>query len=485
MNLTKKQKNNAWIIYILAFLLPVLVMAVGCIKAGIYPFGERNFLRNDMYHQYLQFFTSMYDKVKNGDNLAYSMQLGLGSNTVSVYAYYLSSPLNLLVLLFPRDYITEFMMVLVIVKMGFSGTSFAYYLRKRFDTTDVGILFFSCAYTLSGYMAAYQWNIMWLDVIMLAPLVLRALEELVEEGKGAKYCMLLALSIFTNFYLSIMLCIFLVLYFVTLVLWKPWSVQWRRGLQFGTYSLISGAMTAGLLIPVYYAMSNTERTSTAFPKKIEWYMNFFELIGRQCMKVSMEMSDKHWPNIYCGAAIFLLVPLYALNRNISLKEKAGKLALVVLFWLSYMCNILDFIWHGLNYPNSMPGRQAYLYILLLLIIGYEVYHNLKDIRIWELLAAGVIGYGVVAFSGMKYAVDGSDAWSYHLTLGLMRIYFAMILAYCICHIPQIKEALAEQKWLVWFKTHQLGVKTLVLLMVVVELSANMYETSIRTSNRTS
>ena len=485
MNLVKRQKNNAWIIYILAFLIPVLVMAVGCIKAGIYPFGERNFLRNDMYHQYLQFFTSMYDKVKSGDGLAYSMQLGLGSNTASVYAYYLSSPLNLLVLLFPRDYITEFMMILVIMKMGCSGSSFSYYLKKHFGTTDIGILFFSSAYALSGYMAAYQWNIMWLDVIMLAPFVLSALEELVEEGKGIKYCALLALSIFTNFYLSIMLCIFLVLYFVTLVLWKPWGVKWRRSLQFGCYSLIAGAMTAGLLVPVYYAMSNTERTSTAFPKKIEWYMNFFELIGRQCMKVSMEMSDVHWPNIYCGVAIFLLVPLYALNRKIPLKEKAEKLALVVLFWLSFMCNILDFIWHGFNYPNSMPGRQAYLYIWLLLVIGYEVYHNLKDIRVWELLVAGVIGYGTVAFAAMKFAVDGTNEWSYHLTLGLMRVYFAIILTYCICHVPQIQAALAEQKWLAWFKKHHMGVKTLVLLMVVVELSANMYETSIRTSNRTS
>ena len=481
----KLMKKNTWIIYIVAFLIPVLVMAVGCIRAEIWPFGERTFLRNDMYHQYLQFFTSMYDKVKAGDGLAYSMQLGLGSNTASVYAYYLSSPLNFLLFLFPRDYIAEFLMILVIVKMGLCGASFAYYLRKHFDTLDVGILWFSCAYALSGYMAAYQWNVMWLDVIALAPLVISALEELISEGKGTKYCILLALSIFTNFYLSIMLCIFLVLYFVTLILWKPWSVMWRRSLQFGLYSLLSGGMTAGLLLPAYYAMSNTERTSTTFPKKIEWYMNFFEMIGRQCMKVSMEMSDKHWPNIYCGAAIFLLIPLYVLSRRISLKEKVGKLVLVVVFWISFMCNIPDFIWHGLNYPNSMPGRQGYLYIFLILAIGYEVYHNLKELRFWELFLAGAIGYGVVAFAGMKFAVDGADAWSYQLTLGLFRIYFAVLVTYCICRIPQMQEYLAEKRWFAWAAKYQTVVKLLLLLLVVAELSANMYETSIRTSNRTS
>ena len=203
MNNTKNLKKDDMIIYILACFIPVIVMVIGCVKAEIYPFGDRTFLRNDMYHQYMQFFTSMYDKLKAGDDLAYSMQLGFGSNTASVYAYYLASPLNLLVLLFPRKYIAEFMAAIVIVKMGLSGWSFAYYLRKRFDKTDVGILFFSSAYALSGYMAAYQWNLMWLDVIIMAPLVLGALEELIETGKGVKYCLLLALSIFSNCYLYI------------------------------------------------------------------------------------------------------------------------------------------------------------------------------------------------------------------------------------------------------------------------------------------
>lgn len=485
LNLTKKIKTNEVIIYILAFLIPVAVMIVGCIKAGVYPFGDRTFLRNDMYHQYVQFFTSMYDKVKGGEGLAYSMQLGLGSNTASVFAYYLASPLNLLVFLFPREFIAECMAFLVILKMGLSGTGFAYYLCKRFKKADFGILFFSCAYALSGYMAAYQWNLMWLDVIIFAPLVLGALEELVETGKGIRYCLLLACSIFINFYLSIMLCIFLALYFVSIIIWKPWSIMWRRSLQFGIYSLISGGLTAVLLIPVYYAMSTTERTSTAFPKAMEWYMNFWEFIGRQCIKVPWQMSDVHWPSIYCGAAIFLLVPLYVLNRNISQKEKISNMVLIAFLAISMMNKVLDYIWHGFNYPNSIPARQAYLYILLLLIIGYEVYINLDAVRIWELLLAGVVSYGVIVFASMRHPVDGADTWSYALTLGIMRIYFGIILAYCICHIPQMQEYLAEKKWFAFIRKYHVLPKVVVLAMVVTELACNMYETSIRTSSRDS
>ncbi len=484
MNLSKKPQIKTAVIYILAFIIPVLVMVIGCAKAKIYPFGERNFLRNDMYSQYLQFFTGMYDKLKSGEGFGYSMQLGLGSGTAAVYAYYLACPLNLLMVLVPRVYITEFMTALIICKMGLAGLSFAYYLRKRFDKVELGILFFSCAYALSGYMAAYQWNIMWLDVIVLAPLVLRALEELVEEGKGTKYCILLAFSIFTNMYLSIMLCIFLVLYFVTLVIWKPWSVKWRAGLKFGGYSLIAGGMAACLLVPAYFAMSSTGRTSTAFPDKIEWYMNFLEMMARHCMKVPMEMSDKHWPHLYCGAAALLLLALYAFNRNISIKERAGKMALIAVFWLSFMCNVLDFAWHGLNFPNSLPAREAYLYIWLVLVMGYEVYLNLKDIRIWELIVSGVLCYGVIAAAGVHMEVANADTWSYGLTLGIIRVYFAIIAAYCICRIPQMQEYLEGQRWFALLKKYQVVLKVIVLILVVTELSCNMFETSIRTSNRT-
>ncbi len=484
MSFIKNNRLKTAIIYIMAFLIPVLVMVIGCAKAKIYPFGERNFLRNDMYSQYLQFFTGMYDKLKSGEGFAYSMQLGLGSNTAAVYAYYLACPLNLLMVLVPRVYVTEFMTALILCKMGLAGLSFAYYLRKRFDKVELGILFFSCAYALSGFMAAYQWNIMWLDVIVLAPFVLRALEELVEEGKGIKYCILLALSIFTNMYLSIMLCIFLVLYFVTLVLWKPWSIKWRVSLKFGGYSLLAGGMAAGLLIPAYFAMGSTGRVGTAFPDKIEWYMNFLEMMARHCMKVPMEMSDKHWPHLYCGAAALLLLGLYAFNRNISIKERAGKLALIAVFWLSFMCNVLDFVWHGFNFPNSLPARQVYLYVWLVLVMGYEVYLNLKAVRIWELLLSGALCYGVIAAAGVHMEVVNADTWSYGLTLGIIRIYFIVIAVYCICNIPQMQEYLEEQKWFALLKKYQVVLKVIVLILVVAELSCNMFETSIRTSNRT-
>ena len=67
-------------------------------------------------------------------------------------------------------------------------------------------------------MAAYNWDVMWLDVIVLAPVIILGAERLVNEGKCYMYCITLGLSILSNYYLSIMLCIFLVLYFAVLLI---------------------------------------------------------------------------------------------------------------------------------------------------------------------------------------------------------------------------------------------------------------------------
>lgn len=466
-----------------AFLIPFIVMVAGCIASGIFPFGSRSFLRNDLYNQYMPFFQELHDRIRQGEGLSYGFELGLGSGFSALYGYYLASPFNWLVVLWPRDYIAEFITILILIKIGFCGMSFAHYLRKHFGKTPMGILMFSTAYALSGFLAAYQWNVMWLDVIVLAPLVLLALEDLIETGKGAKYCFLLACCIYTNFYLSIMLCIFLVLYFCVTIIWKKWSVMWRSCVRFGFYSLLAGGMAAGLLIPVYFALSGTEFHDVDFPSTIKWYMNLLEELSRHCIDVSMKIQADHWPNIYCGVAVFFFIPLFLCNRRIVWKEKASKSLLMVLFLLSFACNILDFIWHGLNYPDSLPARQGYLYTWLILVMAYEVYLHMKEIRLWEICAAALLGYGIVIAAWIFTDVEGTEGWTYVLTLVFMTAYLLLFVGRYAWRYPAFRQHMRIGRRKKLFTNGYLGVNVIVLLLVVTELAANTYMTSIRTVDR--
>lgn len=117
-----------------AFLfLPLVILLIICVDHGVYPFGDQCILKVDMYHQYCPFFTEMLEKLRTGGSFAYSYNIGLGADFLSLYAYYLASPLNWLLLLCPDGAVIEFMTILVVLKIALCGLTFAYYLKEHFE----------------------------------------------------------------------------------------------------------------------------------------------------------------------------------------------------------------------------------------------------------------------------------------------------------------------------------------------------------------
>ena len=92
-------------ISVLAFFVPAFIMLILFIIRGIYPFGDRSFLFSDMYHQYMPFLSEFVHKIKAGEGLFYSYNVGIGSNFLALYVYYLASPFNWLVFLLPEGLI--------------------------------------------------------------------------------------------------------------------------------------------------------------------------------------------------------------------------------------------------------------------------------------------------------------------------------------------------------------------------------------------
>ena len=126
---------------ILAFCIPLVICIAICIGNGVYPFGGNCILHIDMYHQYCPFFTEFMNKLKSADSLMYSWNIGLGSDFVSVYAYYLSSPLNWLLIFCPKAHVIEFMTILELLKISACGLTFYYFLKGHFEKIDC---FFNC-----------------------------------------------------------------------------------------------------------------------------------------------------------------------------------------------------------------------------------------------------------------------------------------------------------------------------------------------------
>lgn len=468
---TKSPKPATWnVATILAFLAPVALMLAIFMGNGIFPFGKRCFLFSDMYHQYVPFFQEMMAKVKAGEGLSYSWNVGMGSNFLSLYVYYLASPLNWLAFLFPSKYLMEFMSYMVVVKIGLAGLCAYLYLRSREGDagrkfSSVMALFCSVFYAMSGFVAAYNWNVMWMDCIVLLPLIVMGLERLVRQGKTGLYLVTLGLSIFSNFYISIMICIFLVLYFVYLFL-----AEGRRFsviLRFAAASLLAGGLAAVLLVPQVHALLATDFGDMDFPKKWESYFTVLDILARHCMGITTERALEHWPNIYCGSMVFMMIPLYAVNEKISARRRFGFLALAGIFLLSFGTNGLDFIWHGLNYPDSLPARQSFIYILIVLVMCYDCLTHLEGIRGKSIIKS--YGAAVAVFLFIEKFVDSSDFmnWTWLLNLAFVTIYAIALYLYR-----------TRGTWTVGFVAGMV-----VFVAVLTESAVNMALTSVGTNDR--
>jgi len=382
----------------LSFALPVFISVVILIHNGVFPFGENCILHIDMYHQYAPFFTEMMDKLKHGESLLYSFQIGLGSDFVSLFAYYLASPLNWFLIFCPKAYVIEFMTILILLKIGLCGSSFAYFAENHFHTEDGTVSVFACFYALSGYMAAYSWDIMWLDCLVLAPVIFWGLHLLVLEKRANLYCIALGIAILSNFYIAIMICIFAAIYFCILLFEniKGWQERVKTTARFALYSLLAGGMGAVLIIPETVILSYSGSSGFSFPHSFEMYFSLMSQLARHCFDVEVYTGREHWPNLYCGAAVFPLLILYFLNRKIPWKKKLVRGIFLLFFWVSFANNILDFIWHGFHFPDSLPGRQSFLYIFLLLLLAYEAYHNREGNHMYHVILAVGISWGFLA-----------------------------------------------------------------------------------------
>ena len=84
-----------------AFFLPLLIMGVVWACCGVIPFGSRMILAHDQWHQYYPFYLDLRTRLQNGNSLLHSWTTGMGTNYLSLFAYYLASPLNLPAVLLP------------------------------------------------------------------------------------------------------------------------------------------------------------------------------------------------------------------------------------------------------------------------------------------------------------------------------------------------------------------------------------------------
>lgn len=423
------------IAFLLAFLLPLLIWLLIYSAEGQYPFGDNTLLIWDMNWQYASFFSHLHDILHGEASWSYTFSRALGGDMTGIWGYYLMSPFNLLFYFFDAEHIYMGILLVMLLKMGACGLAMYWFLSRGKE--EPVALIFSTAYALSGYIVAYQFNIFWMDALILLPLVVWGIERLVEEKKSGLYVWSLALAITANFYTGYMLCLFSVLYFLCyFLLVSRKKKEFMTLVSYAGNSILAGALSAGITIPMLYSMSGGK---SAF--HLETLTNFTKLFGYTGLikagfagTISQEQITGGMPLIYCGIFTLAMAGYWLVRGMAAYREKAAYMLLLLFLVVSFAHYNLNCMWHGFSTPMGSPYRFSFLYSFLLLYMAYKGYVQMQENALTEekgkwifgILALGLLGV-LVLERGAFLQTERKGLWLFNVLL--LCLYTAVVIVF--------------------------------------------------------
>ncbi|MBQ1744203.1 MAG: YfhO family protein [Clostridiales bacterium] len=386
-----------WPQFLLAFLFPALTVLAAFAVTGCYPFGDRTILTVDLYHQYCPFLVAFRDKVLSGESLFYSWNDGLGQEYYAAYANYAASPLNIFSLFFTAKTMPVFIEFVTCFRAGLASLFMLLFLssndNRRIDNITV---VFSSSYALCGWFISFFWNIMWCDAVVLLPLIALGLKRLLADCKVGLYIVTLAIAIASNYYAGYFICLFMVIfapayYFCLFSGEKPKGDPGRlcfktfigAAFRFAFSSILAAGASAALTIPTYLILKNCSATGDQLKVDYGLQNDLFDFFGRLMVAANPNIRDG-MANVYSGIVIVLLLPLFFLlpkRTGIKLKHKIVFGVLLAVMYLSLTNRTLNFIWHGMHFPNQIPYRESFIMSFLLVFIGFLTIRRIRSLGV--------------------------------------------------------------------------------------------------------
>lgn len=382
--------------YILAWTIPVVIMALIFIYMGVYPFGDESLLTIDLGQQYVDLYRYYRDNMfQDPSSIFYSFHKSLGGEMTGIWGYYLASPLNILFFFFPAYQLDLAVTVMTLIKYGLAGLTMYYFLFKQFKGGPAFSLVFSSAYALSSYMVVYQMNLMWTDAVVLLPLICLGLERLMQKDSAWLYVLTLALAMFSNYYIAYMICLFLVLYFFyrlpnsiiySNTKWDTWDkVKFilKRTLKFAWYSLLAAGLAAILLLPTVAVLSKSKGGYASDEFLLDLQYPIQDIFSKFVIGAfNFDQLPDGLPNIFMGSFVLILFFCFFFNKKFSIWEKinAGLVSLILI--LSMNVEALDKIWHGFQFPIWFPFRFSFVFVFFIILLAYQTFKEYQSLPSW-------------------------------------------------------------------------------------------------------
>ena len=355
-------------LYAIPGLITCAVIVFIYVFKGIWPFGANRIDYFDNMQQVAPLYAHLWDWMHGKASLWFDWYTGFGTNvSMSISAFSMLSPFNLLLYLFPRTLILESISILTLVKMIFMAVAMYAYINKKYNRLSYNMkVVFSLMYTFCGYTVLYgSCFTPWMDIVALFPLLMLAYENMMQTGKKLFYIIMVAIIFIINYYLGAMslVYIFLISGAYVLLMSKKEKIKehaWNLGI--GTVAGLG--LSCFVLVPVMMQLSGSQRGGSGqgiVSQYIGWIKSAIISDGQMA-------AFQRWMMLY-GMAFAAAVIIMGLKK---FKEEKNTIrymiSLLLISLLPIVVEGINLMWHFGSY-NGYTLRNGYIVAFTLITVA--------------------------------------------------------------------------------------------------------------------
>lgn len=378
----QKTLRQKMIIIALAFLLPVIITLIVMAVCGVVPFGNKSTMIWDSLLQYKDYYGYLWDVFHGNAGIEYSTGKALGGRMIGIVAYYLSSPLNLFIVFFSKAQIPQFMAFMILLRIGLCGITGYIYVDKRFKISVIPGLVLSSLYALMEYNVYNCRNVMWLDGVIILPLIALGVWKCVDKKKTGLLFTSVFVAIFCNWYTGYMVCLMSGILFIVEYLnandfsiKKALKTEWKSIFRYIVTMLCGVLASLCILLPACMALvggiatNNTVGLSRIVNMDITQFLSGFD--------VGAKVNAQDAPPIFTGTIVLIAVVAFFFNSAVKKKEKICMACLLALLCSCYCLRDLELVWTAFVRSTSYFFRFSFVLSFVMIMIAA------REVQLWE------------------------------------------------------------------------------------------------------
>lgn len=407
------------------------------------PFGTSSLASMDADIQYLDFFAYLKECAAGRNSIFYSMSTHLGQSNFTLFAYYLASPVNLLLFFFDRNHLQDYFDIAVAVKLALSAFTMSWYLQTRFEGRLKKILtaILTLSYAWMNYSFMQSSNIMWLDGLYMMPLIMLGIWKILKGGKTISLALPAGLAILFNWYAAGMICLFSILWFAFEALLLLTEGEIGPGRMILKTLKYIWAMGLGVLISGVFFLPTvwlflSQGTGRGDPQLFQdlYYNNFISIIQGFAVGSGSNLGRV---DLFCGTLALLGAAAFFFSDRIRGAHKLLAASLCLFLVLSFFWNPLTSVFSLFKRVDSYWYRYSFLGSFTVIFLAAFFFDRAgEDEKTPGLLTRSAAGF--ILLLGFAQYANGKPE--------LKMIFMTMIFTFLTASSAYVMLRMENRKW---------------------------------------